>query len=123
MMIATNWQRFEGGIIFLSGLVIYWQYADLMPWWMALLVFFAPDLSFSGYAFSARIGSFVYNTVHVYALGGALMALGLFYANTMLVGLGALWFAHSGFDRLLGYGLKSPEGFSFTHLGRIGKAQ
>jgi hypothetical protein len=35
--------------------------------------------------------------------------------------VGALWFAHAGFDRLLGYGLKSPEGFSFTHLGQIGK--
>lgn len=35
--------------------------------------------------------------------------------------LGALWLAHSGFDRMLGYGLKSPEGFSITHLGRIGR--
>jgi hypothetical protein len=39
----------------------------------------------------------------------------------LLVVLGALWLAHSGFDRMLGYGLKSPDGFSFTHLGRIGK--
>lgn len=120
MMVAVNWQRFEGVLIFLSGLLIYWQYAELIPWWAAVLVFFAPDLSFAGYAFGARVGSLVYNAVHIYALGAVLIALGLFGSMPMLVGLGALWLAHSGFDRMLGYGLKSPEGFSFTHLGRIG---
>lgn len=34
--------------------------------------------------------------------------------------LGELWVAHAGFDRMLGYGLKSPEGFTVTHLGTIG---
>lgn len=29
--------------------------------------------------------------------------------------------AHAGFDRMLGYGLKSPEGFTVTHLGTIGR--
>ena len=123
MAMAVNWQRFEGGVILLSGLLIYWQHADLMPWWLAALVFFAPDLSFAGYALGARIGSLVYNAVHIYAFGGVLIALGLFFAIPVLVCLGALWFAHSGFDRLFGYGLKSPEGFSFTHLGQIGKAR
>lgn len=123
MIIANNWQRFEGGIVFLSGLLVYWQHADIMPWWMAMFVFFAPDLSFAGYAFGARIGALVYNTLHVYALGTALLAAGLFYALPLMTGLGALWLAHSGFDRLLGYGLKSTEGFSVTHLGRIGKTR
>ena len=123
MTVAVNWQRFEGGLIFLSGLLIYWQHAELMPWWVAALVFFAPDLSFAGYAMGARIGSLVYNAVHIYALGAVLLALGLFGSMPMLVGLGALWLAHSGFDRMLGYGLKSPEGFSFTHLGRIGSGR
>ncbi len=121
MSVAVNWQRFEGGLVFLSGLLIYWLYADLMPWWLAVVVFFVPDLSFTGYAIGARVGAFAYNIVHIYAFGGVLIALGLSDAFPMLVGLGALWFAHSGFDRLLGYGLKSPEGFAFTHLGRIGK--
>jgi hypothetical protein len=51
-----------------------------------------------------------------------LLAIGLLMPVPLLGVLGALWLAHSGFDRMLGYGLKSPEGFSFTHLGRIGKA-
>ena len=33
-----------------------------------------------------------------------------------------IWAAHIGFDRTLGYGLKSDAGFAQTHLGRIGRA-
>jgi hypothetical protein len=50
-----------------------------------------------------------------------LIALGILQTEPWLLGLGALWLAHSGFDRLFGYGLKSPDSFSITHLGRIGK--
>ena len=39
-----------------------------------------------------------------------------------LMALGALWLAHSGFDRMLGYGLKAQTSFKDTHLGRLGKA-
>jgi hypothetical protein len=37
-------------------------------------------------------------------------------------GLAAIWVAHIGFDRLLGYGLKL-DGFEQTHLGPVGKAR
>jgi len=30
---------------------------------------------------------------------------------------------HIGFDRAFGYCLKSPEGFRFTHLGKIGRGK
>ena len=30
-----------------------------------------------------------------------------------------IWLAHIGFDRLLGYGLKYPDAFKDTHLGRL----
>jgi Domain of unknown function (DUF4260) len=86
-----------------------------------LLIFFAPDLTFAAYLLGPRIGAFCYNAVHVYAFGAALFAIGLTVPVPLLAGLGGLWLAHSGFDRMLGYGLKSPEGFSVTHLGRIGR--
>jgi hypothetical protein len=121
MVQAVLWQRVEGLIVFLVGLVLYWHWREGLPWWGALLVFFAPDLSFFGYLLGAGVGAFCYNTVHVYAFGAALLAIGLVLPNSLLVVLGALWLAHSGLDRMLGYGLKSPEGFSVTHLGRIGK--
>jgi hypothetical protein len=34
---------------------------------------------------------------------------------------GAILVAHTGMDRLLGYGLKYPTSFQETHLGRIGR--
>ncbi|WP_425033627.1 DUF4260 family protein [Pelagibacterium sp.] len=42
-------------------------------------------------------------------------------ATRLAATLGALWLAHCGLDRMLGYGLQSPEGFSITHLRRIGR--
>ncbi|RTL49728.1 MAG: DUF4260 family protein [Bradyrhizobiaceae bacterium] len=114
------WQRVEGGVLFVAGLVFFWHENAVVPWWEAFLVFFAPDLSFLGYLLGPAIGAFCYNAVHVYAFGAVLFVIGLVMHIPVLALLGALWLAHSGFDRMLGYGLKSPEGFSFTHLGRIG---
>ena len=41
--------------------------------------------------------------------------------SALAMHLALIWSAHIGFDRALGYGLKYDTGFSFTHLGRIGK--
>lgn len=116
------WQRFEGGLVFIAALVLYAQVEPVLPWWGALLVFFAPDLSFFAYGAGTRFGSWIYNLVHVYALGVVLMALGGLLGSPLLAALGALWLAHSGFDRMLGYGLKAQTSFKDTHLGRLGKA-
>jgi Domain of unknown function (DUF4260) len=121
MVRAVLWQRFEGAIIFAVGLAFFWQGNDILPWWGSLLIFFTPDLSFLGYLLGPGTGAFLYNAVHIYAFGAAALAIGLMMPIPLLFVLGALWLAHSGFDRMLGYGLKSPEGFSFTHLGRIGR--
>jgi hypothetical protein len=119
---AVQWQRFEGAILFATGIVLSWQWGGAAgSWWIALLIFFAPDISFAGYLFGPRVGAVCYNLVHTYAAGGALLMLGTVLSIPLLQGIGALWLAHSGFDRMLGYGLKLPEGFTFTHLGRIGR--
>lgn len=116
------WQRVEGGLVFIAALVLHGQVEPVLPWWGALLVFFAPDLSFFAYGAGSRVGALAYNLVHVYAFGAGLMALGTLFAMPLLAALGALWLAHSGFDRMLGYGLKAQTGFKDTHLGRLGKA-
>jgi Domain of unknown function (DUF4260) len=121
MVRAVLWQRVEGAIIFAVGIVLVWHLNDTLPWWGAVLAFFAPDLSFFAYLLGPKTGAFCYNAVHIYAFGAAAFAIGLMMSIPLLAVLGALWLAHSGFDRMLGYGLKSPEGFSITHLGRIGK--
>lgn len=118
---AVLWQRAEGLIIFAAGLALFWHVNDTIRWWGAILIFFVPDITFLGYLLGPRIGALCYNAVHIYAFGTALFVIGLILPIPLLAALGALWLAHSGFDRMLGYGLKSPEGFAFTHLGRIGK--
>ncbi|SLN19097.1 hypothetical protein PSJ8397_00649 [Pseudooctadecabacter jejudonensis] len=35
------------------------------------------------------------------------------------VSCGLLWFGYSGFNWMLGYGLKRPKGFESTHLGDL----
>jgi len=119
---AIIWQRIEGGLVFLSAQIL--VFAHLEPglaWWAMLLVFFGPDLGFLGYLLGARIGAQIYNLLHLYGTNALILAIGLVAGLPALAGIGALLMAHVGFDRMLGYGLKSPEGFSFTHLGRIGR--
>lgn len=123
MVRAVLWQRVEGAILFGAGLALARHGNNGIPWWGALLIFFAPDLSFAAYLLGPRVGAFCYNAVHIYAFGAALLAIGLMLPMPPFAVLGALWLAHSGFDRMLGYGLKSPDGFAVTHLGLIGKGQ
>jgi hypothetical protein len=115
------WQRAEAALVFVAGLLLFWQADSGMAWWLALILFFTPDLSFTGYAAGNRIGAIVYNLVHLYAFGLGLFAIGAVLAMPTPAALGALWLAHAGFDRMLGYGLKSADGFGVTHLGLIGK--
>ena len=92
------------------------------PWWMFLVLFLAPDLSFAAYLGGPRWGAIVYNAAHSTLGPVALMVAGFGLAAPLLQSLATIWLAHIGFDRALGYGLKYPAGFGFTHLGRIGKA-
>lgn len=115
------WQRAEAAMVFVAGIALFLHAQVGIPWWGALLLFLAPDLSFAGYGFGPKIGAICYNAAHLYGLGAGLLAVGALAALPLCTALGALWLAHAGFDRMLGYGLKSPEGFSITHLGRIGR--
>ncbi|WBU62950.1 DUF4260 domain-containing protein [Paracoccus aerodenitrificans] len=115
------WQRAEGAVIFLAGIWVCNALGLQMAWWWLMALFFAPDLAFAAYLAGPRIGAVAYNVVHNYGFGLVLLMLGSVSGNTMLIALGALWFGHSGFDRMLGYGLKSQSGFTETHLGRIGR--
>ena len=117
---AVGWQKLEGVLVFGAGIAVHALQPETLPVWAAIAAFFAPDLSFAGYLAGPKVGAVTYNTVHIYGFGAAVMALGLLTGDPLLVSLGALWLAHSGFDRMLGYGLKLPSAFTETHLGRIG---
>lgn len=79
-----------------------------------------------GYLAGPRAGAWCYNLVHSHALAGVLIATALLVGpggavSPAILGAGLILGAHIGFDRALGYGLKSPAGFRFTHLGKIGR--
>ena len=99
--------------LFLFGLALFlFSRLDYGWGWYALL-FFAPDLSMVGY--------WTYNLIHhkgvavaLYVFGSLLFVPWLMFAGTVLLG-------HSSLDRVFGYGLKYPDAFENTHLGRIGR--
>ncbi|MDR3408864.1 MAG: DUF4260 domain-containing protein [Methylovirgula sp.] len=108
--------RLEGGLVFAASIVAYWRLDG--NWWLFLLLLLAPDISMVGYLRGPRIGALSYNSVHTYLVPALLAGWAwLFHAAPLPYLIGAIWCAHIGLDRLLGFGLKYPEGFGFTHLG------
>ncbi|WP_414473278.1 DUF4260 domain-containing protein [Microvirga sp. M2] len=92
-----------------------------LSWWLYAVLFFSPDLSFAGYLAGPKVGAVVYNAAHTLLGPAILLGIGLALNSPIFLGLAAIWAAHIGFDRMLGYGLKYATAFSDTHLGRIGR--
>jgi hypothetical protein len=69
-----------------------------------------------GYYAGPRWGARCYNAVHTYLGPAALAAIALATHHQALLPWALLWLNHIGTDRLLGYGLKSPEAFGKNHL-------
>ena len=117
---AVLLQRLEGLAAAGLGVAAYIWLGQ--SWWMFALLILAPDLAMLGYLRSPRLGALTYNLGHTYAAPALLAVAGL-VLGPLAYGLAAIWMAHIGFDRLLGYGLKLETGFEQTHLGPIGKAR
>jgi hypothetical protein len=107
---------------------LYFLYIFGFQWWWYLLFLLGPDISFLGYLGGNKIGAIVYNIFHHKAIALAFVAIGLFMGDIadvsiamVLLGIGLVMFGHSSMDRFFGYGLKTFEGFKYTHLGQIGK--
>jgi hypothetical protein len=90
-------------------------------WGLFALLILAPDLSMLFYAAGPRVGAFAYNMLHVTVWPLCLLFFGLYTGDALAIQISAIWIAHIGADRALGYGLKHASGFQDTHLGRIGK--
>lgn len=117
---AIALQRLEGLVALGLGVAAYSWLGQ--SWLVFALLFFAPDLFMLGYLGSARTGATIYNLGHSYVAPALLALLGV-VMGPLAFGLAAIWTAHIGFDRMLGYGLKLDGGFGETHLGPIGKAR
>lgn len=98
-----------------------WAFSLLeLSWWWFIGLFFVPDIGMLGYLVNNKWGAFFYNLFHHKGLAIAIGLIGYYLKLQELEVAGIILFAHSSFDRLLGYGLKYEKGFKFTHLGEIG---
>lgn len=90
-------------------------------WWQFAWLFLLPDLTMLGYLAGRQWGAVCYNAGHTYASPAALAFASHALGRPALLPLAAIWAAHVGFDRLMGYGLKYPAAFGATHLGWRGR--
>jgi hypothetical protein len=111
--------RMEGLALFAGMTPLYAVWGG--SWWVYAILFLVPDLSFAAYLAGPRFGAVIYNAAHSYLAPMALMVTGFAASEPLILSIAMIWLAHIGIDRALGYGLKYPAGFSFTHLGRIGR--
>jgi hypothetical protein len=109
----------EEAIMFAFSLFLFNQ--TNFSWMWFCILFLAPDLGMLGYLINTRAGAFTYNLLHHKGIAIFVFMAGFYFAATQLVFAGILLFAHSSFDRMLGYGLKYNDSFQHTHLGMIGK--
>lgn len=114
------WLRAEGAATLAAGLAGFLFLG--LPWWAFLLLLIVPDVSMVGYLRGPRVGAILYNVAHDLATGLAIAGVGLALGSVPLAAAGAILVAHSGMDRMMGYGLKFPSSFQDTHLGRIGRS-
>ena len=113
-----RWLRLEGLAAFAAGVAIF--LGTGATWILLLPLLLAVDVSMAGYLAGPRVGAFAYNLAHNWGTGLLVLALGLATGAAPLVAAGGILVAHTGMDRVAGYGLKYPSAFADTHLGRLG---
>ena len=114
-----NMLKLEEFLLFGLALFLFSQLNYGLGWYA--LWFLAPDLSMVGYLANPRVGAWTYNLIHHKGLAVAVYVLGSLLAIPWLMFAGTILLGHSSLDRVFGYGLKYPDAFQNTHLGRIGK--
>jgi hypothetical protein len=116
---VRRWLRAEG----LAGLALGWvawqSFGGELIWFVPLLI--APDASMLGYLRGPHAGAISYNVAHNWFNGGLVLGAGMLFSVPAVAMAGAILVAHTGMDRILGYGLKYPTSFQDTHLGRIAR--
>ncbi|NOS85397.1 MAG: DUF4260 domain-containing protein [Ignavibacteria bacterium] len=107
--------------LFMLVLAIYlFTFLDY-SWWLFAAFFLAPDIGMLGYLVNTKTGAITYNIFHHKGVAIAFYFGGILLNIPVCMFIGIIMFAHSSFDRVLGYGLKYSDNFKNTHLGAIGK--
>lgn len=120
-MTITILERLEGLVLGTLALGVVWYGFSDYGWFIYIVLFLLPDVSMVGYMRDPRIGAIVYNIGHSFVAPLLLAAVSFWLQAPTPYLVALLWIAHIGIDRSLGIGFKLPEGFTHTHLGRIGR--
>lgn len=107
----------EGAVLLLAAVAVYFRLG--LPWWAFLLFLLAPDLSAVGYLAGPRVGSVTYNLGHTTLWPVLLGLAGWWFGLSWTAPVSLIWLAHIGMDRMVGYGLKYPDGFKQNHMHRV----
>lgn len=106
--------RAEGALACVLALYAYHRLGA--PWGRFALLVLLPDLSMLGYLAGPRVGAALYNLGHSTVTVAVACGLAGWAGAAWAMPVAAVWVAHIGFDRALGYGLKYRQGFRATHL-------
>ncbi len=109
--------RVEGAAGFAVALYLY-RYIGA-GWGCFLLLFLWPDIFMLGYLANVRLGTALYNLVHIVAFPVLLAGGSYALRRNELLPFVLIWLAHIECDRALGFGLKYPTFFKDTHLQRL----
>jgi hypothetical protein len=107
----------EGFLVLIGACMAYRHLGG--SWVMFAALFLAPDLFMLGYLGGTRTGALIYNFGHTYVTVAIVGLIAFLVHVPLLIQVSAIWVAHIGFDRLLGYGLKYETSFKDTHLGKV----
>jgi hypothetical protein len=107
--------------IAMFGLSIYALSELHVEWWWYLILVVGPDIGMLGYLGGNNTGAITYNLFHHKGIAIAIFIAGSLIPDQWMQIIGITLFGHSSMDRAFGYGLKTGEGFKYTHLGIIGK--
>src|ERR1041384_3373767 len=102
--------KIEEAILFLLSLFLFHELHA--SWWLFISLFLIPDISMFGYLVNAKTGAIMYNIAHHKGIALGVYLTGLYFNISSLEFAGLLFFAHSSFDRILGYGLKYSDSFN-----------
>jgi len=111
--------KLEELLMFVFGLYLFSLLS--YEWWWFLVLLFVPDIGMLGYVLNPKIGAICYNLSHHKGLALGIYLLGVYLSISLCQLLGSILFAHAAMDRIFGYGLKFDKGFTYTHLGEIGR--
>jgi hypothetical protein len=88
-------------------------------WYVFALMALAPDIGIAGYLAGRKVGAVAYNALHIFAVPLVIGTVGLAGGSPVMQAIALTWIAHIAFDRMCGFGLKTPKGFNFTHLATV----